>query len=301
LPQLPAAFFIHWAYMRLLFRLLGLLPLFLLHWFGAVVGGLAFLLSARERRRAAQNLAYAYPHGVPGGLAWQSALSSGRAMAELPYLWTRSADRVLAHIDHLEGWSEVEAAKERGEALVFLTPHIGCFEIAGQICGSRLPIVCLYRAPKSPTVESLMVAGRTRSGMMLAAADNAGVKKLLKSLRRGEAVGILPDQVPQNGEGIWVPYFGEPAYTMTLAARLTEFPKVRTFYIYALRRAFGRYRVVVRPPAMPMSGDLPARVLQINREIEAIVLAHPDQYFWSYNRYKAPNEAADASRQAIGQ
>ena len=284
--------------MRLLFRLLGRLPLFWLHWLGAVLGGLVFLLSARERRRAAENLAFAYPQGVPPGLGWKSALSSGRAMAELPFLWTRPVDQVLARVDEIQGWDAVEEARASGEAPIFLTPHIGSFEVAGQVCAAHLPIVCLYRAPKSPVVESLMVAGRSRSGLTLAAADNAGVKKLLKSLRRGEAIGILPDQVPQNGEGVWVPYFGRPAYTMTLAARLTAQPKVSTFYIYVLRCPMGRYRAIVRPPVVPMSGDLQTRVQQINREIEQIVLAHPDQYFWSYNRYKVPNEAADVARMA---
>lgn len=287
--------------MQLLFNILGRLPLTVLHGLGALLGGLVYLLSPKERRRAAENLALAYPQGVPAGLGWQSALSSGRSLLELPYLWTRSIDRVLTHVEAVEGWEHVEAARARGEALIFLTPHIGSFEVAGQVCGKQFPFVCLYRPPNSPAFESVMVAGRTRGGMSLAAADNAGVKKLLKTLKRGEAVGILPDQVPQNGEGIWMPYFGKPAYTMTLAARFTEQPKVTTVFIYAIRGRFGRYRVVIRPPATPLSGGLEERVRQINGEIEQIVLAFPGQYFWSYNRYKVPNAAAGAARQAAGQ
>ena len=287
--------------MHILFKLLGGLPLPLLHAFGALMGGLVYVLSSRERQRAAKNLALAYPKGVPAGLAWQSALSAGRALFELPYLWTRSIDRVLSHVDQVDGWQHVEAARARGDALIFLTPHIGSFEVAGQVCGKQFPFVCLYRPPNSPAFEAVMVAGRTRGGMSLAAADNAGVKKLLKTLRRGEAVGILPDQVPQNGEGVWLPYFGKPAYTMTLAARFTEQPKVTTVFIYAIRGAWGRYRVVIRPPQTPFSGDQNARAQQINREIESIVLQFPDQYLWSYNRYKVPNAAAGAARRAVDQ
>lgn len=287
--------------MQILFKILGLLPLTVLHLIGALLGGLVFLLAPKERRRAAENLALAYPQGVPAGLAWRSALSSGMALAEMPYLWSRPIERVMAHVDRIEGWEHVEAARARGDALVFLTPHIGSFEVAGQFCGHRLPIVVLYRPPKSAAFEAVMVAGRIRGGMSPAAADNAGVKKLLKSLRRGEAVGMLPDQVPQNGEGVWVPYFGKPAYTMTLAARFTEQPKVTTVLIYVVRAAFGRYRVVIRPPETPLAGDLAQRAAQINREIEKIVLSIPQQYFWSYNRYKVPNAAASAARQAVGQ
>ena len=287
--------------MQILFKILALLPLSALQFMGGLLGGLAFALSPKDRRRAAENLALAFPQGAPKGLAWRSAMSSGRTLVELPYLWTRSIDRVMRHVIAVEGWEHVEAARARGDAVVFLTPHIGCFEVAAQVCGDRFPIVCLYRPPRSPSFEKVMVAGRTRAGMSSAAADNAGVKKLLKALKRGEAIGMLPDQVPQNGEGIWVPYFGRAAYTMTLAARFSEMAKVSTVFIFVIRQAFGRYRVVVRPPESPLSGDLPARVVQINQEIEKIVLQFPEQYFWSYNRYKSPTSAATAARPVAGQ
>lgn len=283
--------------MRFLFNALGALPLPWLHRLGALIGGLVFLVSARERRRAAENLAQAYPQGIPAGLAWRSALSSGRSFLELPFLWTRPLEQVLTRVDGVQGWAHVDAAKARGEAIIFLTPHIGCFELAGQFCASRLPIVCLYRPPRSAAFERVMVGGRTNSGMALAAADNAGVKKLLKALRRGEAVGILPDQVPQHGEGVWAPHFGKPAYTMTLAARLSELAGTATLFIHTVRLPGGRFRVVVRPPRAPLAGGLDQRVLAINREVEKIVYECPDQYFWSYNRYKTPHAAAGAARQ----
>lgn len=284
--------------MQFLFNALGALPLPWLHRLGTLVGGLVFLTSSRERRRASDNLAQAFPQGIPAGLAWQSALSSGRSFLELPFLWTRSLNEVLTRVAAVDGWEHVDAAKARGEAVIFLTPHIGCFELSGQFCASRLPIVCLYRAPRSAAFERVMVGGRTRSGMGLAAADNAGVKKLLKSLKRGEAVGILPDQVPQHGEGLWAPHFGKPAYTMTLAARLSELPNTATMFIYTMRLPGGRFRVIVRPPQSPIEGNLEQRVHAINREVEKIVMACPDQYFWSYNRYKSPHAAAGAARQA---
>lgn len=286
--------------MSLLFKIFGLLPLPFLHRLGAVLGALLFALSRRERRRAAENIALAFPRGAPRGLALRSAMSSVCSFIELPYLWAHPIDQVLSRVEAIDGWQHVEAARQRGEAVIFLTPHLGSFEIAGQTCAGRLPIVALYRAPESDAFHRIMCEGRTRGGMTVAAADHVGVKKLLKSLRRGEAVGILPDQVPQHGEGIWAPHFGRPAYTMTLAARLSALPKVTTFFIYALRRPGGRFAVIVRPPAQALAGDVDQRVLAINREIEKIILECPEQYYWSYNRYKTPHEAAGEARHAAG-
>jgi len=201
-------------------------------------------------------------------------------------------EEVLARVIGVEGWEHVAAARARDDALMFLTPHIGSFEVAGQYCGARFPFVCLYRPPKNTHLEPVMVTGRTRGHMSLAATDQAGIKKLLRTLRQREAIGLLPDQVPQSGEGIWAPYFGQPAYTMTLAARFAAQANVTALYIYATRETFGRFKVFVRPPAEAWAASLDERVGQINRDLEKIVLAAPTQYFWAYNRYKAPHAKA---------
>jgi KDO2-lipid IV(A) lauroyltransferase len=282
--------------MLFLFRALALLPLPVLHGLGAVLGGLAYLLSSRERKRARENLALAFPEGAPDGLAWRSALQSGRALAELPWLWMRPIEETTARVVRVEGWDIVEAARARGEALLFFTPHIGCFEMAGQFIGSRLPITVLYRPPKNPVVQPLYDAGRNRGQMRGAAADAAGVRAMLKALKQKEAVGILPDQVPQHGEGLWAPFFGRPAYTMTLAARFSAMKGVSTFFVYARRERGGTYHFVVHPEALVVQegDDAEERVAAINRVVESIIRRQPDQYFWSYNRYKSPHAEAHA-------
>ena len=285
--------------MTFVFRLLSRFPLPVLHALGALVGALFYLLSGRERRRIAEHLALAFPDGAPAGVGWRSALQSGRAMLELPWLWLRPIEQVVARVDRVDGWEAVEAARARGVPLLFFTPHIGCFELAGQFIGARLPITVLYRESKNPAMAPLYDAGRNRGQMSGAPADTSGVRKMLKALKQKEAVGILPDQVPQHGEGVWLPFFGRPAYTMTLAARFSAIRDVATFFVYVTRESGGRYHFHVQPTP-PLEGDEATRALVINREIEKIVRQQPDQYFWSYNRYKAPNPAADAARQAAG-
>jgi KDO2-lipid IV(A) lauroyltransferase len=119
--------------------------------------------------------------------------------------------------------------------------------------------------------------------------DISGVRGMLKALRRGETVGILPDQAPSAGEGVWLPFFGKPAYTMTLAGRLTESGRVRVIVGFAERLPHGRgFDLHFAPVEEPLVGDTHARAAVINRAAESIIRRCPAQYLWGYNRYKVP-------------
>ena len=124
--------------------------------------------------------------------------------------------------------------------------------------------------------------------MKLPPAYLTGVIRLLKALKNVEAVGMLPDQVPGNGECAWLPFFGRPAYTMTLAARLAE-TGATVLMAYAERLHYGAgYHLKLFPLSAPLAGDLVQRATQINRELETLIRQCPGQYLWGYNRYKVP-------------
>ena len=138
---------------------------------------------------------------------------------------------------------------------------------------------------------TMILDGRKREHLHLAPADLSGVRLLIKALKKGQAVGMLPDQAPKLGEGIWLDFFGKPAYTMTLAARLTE-TGATTLMAWGERLPNGRgYRLHLHPPREVLRGSTVDRALQINREIEALVRQCPTQYLWGYNRYKRPSGA----------
>ena len=271
-----------------LYWLLSRLPLSALHALGAMVGNLVWLLSPSVRARSHENLALAYPDGIPPGVARQAVVSAGRGLFELPWLWTRPIAETAARVVEVEGYAPVEAALQAGAPILFLTPHVGCFEVSAQFVGLHYPVMVLYRPPRIVELAPLREAGRVRGKMTAAPADTSGVRMMLRALKRGEAVGMLPDQVPQFGEGVWAPFFGKPAYTMSLAARFASVAGVRVVMAYAERLAGGRYRMVFRMPDAPLEQDLIERVAQLNREIEAIIRQCPQQYLWSYNRYKRP-------------
>jgi KDO2-lipid IV(A) lauroyltransferase len=101
-----------------------------------------------------------------------------------------------------------QASKERGErqGVIILTPHIGSFELGARAYGSVAPITVLYKAPRRADLHELLKVARTHPNITPVPADTGGVRAMLRALKRGEAIGILPDQVPSAGDGVWAPF-----------------------------------------------------------------------------------------------
>lgn len=270
-----------------LYRLLSLLPLPWLHRLGAMLGVLVYWLSPRYRRHMQANLLQAL--GQDGlGLALTVAAETGKQAVEMARIWLRPLDEVRRMVVEVRGWEHVEAARANGTGVLFLTPHLGCFEIISLYLAETAPITALYRKPKRVGLQTLIETGRARGQQKLAPADTSGVRSLIKALRKNEAVGLLPDQAPKTGEGEWIPFFGKPAYTMTLAARLSE-TQATTIMTWGERLPDGQgYRIHFRPPTEPFNGNTVERAAQINREVENLIRQCPTQYLWGYNRYKIP-------------
>ncbi|MDR2196042.1 MAG: lysophospholipid acyltransferase family protein [Gallionellaceae bacterium] len=265
-----------------LFRLLSRLPLRVLHGLGAGLGWLTWLSSSVYRRRMDENLALAGLSKVRNA----AIAEAGKAAAELPWIWCRPIDEVLGSMRACQGWEHVEAARAAGRGVIFLTPHLGCFEISSLYASARIPITVLYRPPRKTTLEPIMRAGRERSQVQLARTDIAGVRALLKALKRNEAIGLLPDQVPSNGEGEWASFFGRPAYTMTLVGRLIESTNAAVLMVYVERLPRGAGYEIHFEPLKFAPGQSVTQ--QMNEALETTVRACPAQYLWSYRRYKVP-------------
>ncbi len=290
--------------MRLLFRFLSLLPLPLIHRLGALAGALAYLGSPTYRRHLRANMALALGEEVAGRWRWAAVASAGRMAFELPRIWLRTHEQAVAMVAAVEGQHLVDAARAEGKGILFITPHLGCFEITAQYLATQAPITVLYRPPRQAWLQEMIERGRQRASLHLAPADLSGVRGLLKALKKGEAIGLLPDQAPKVGEGRWLPFFGRQAYTMTLAARLSE-TGTTVLFTWGERLPGGRgYRIHFSAPSVPLAGDLEARALAINHEVEALIRQCPGQYLWGYNRYKRPKGVepppADASTTSAG-
>jgi KDO2-lipid IV(A) lauroyltransferase len=215
---------------------------------------------------------------------------AGKMVAEVPKIVLAPHEEMLALVRSFEGREHIDAARAAGKGIVYLTPHFGCFEIAGQALYALGPLTVLYRPSKMAWVDELLQQRKGRPYGHLAPADMTGVRALLGALKRREAVFLLPDQVPGRGEGAWVEFFGKPAYTMTLAARLAEREGSACLIVTAERLPHGKgfvVRVRPLPPALP--GESTARC--ISRALEEQIRTRPEQYLWGYNRYKRPSGA----------
>lgn len=268
-------------------RLVARAPLGVLHAAGALLGWAIYLASARYRRHVLGNLAAA-GYAADARVRRRAIAEAGRMVVELPAIWLRPREAALRWIRGTEGFELIDAARASGKAILFLTPHHGCFEITAQVAGARFPITVLYRPPKLSFLQPLIEEGRAQHNVRLARADFGGVRELLGAIKRGETVGILPDQVPGEGEGAWAEFFGRPAYTMTLAMKLAARPDVVTLLAFG-KRVPGGFEVGVRALPAALPGETPER--RLNRAIEALVRECPEQYLWGYNRYKRPRGA----------
>jgi KDO2-lipid IV(A) lauroyltransferase len=265
-------------------RFVARLPLRWAQSVGALAGRLAMALSSGFRRKSSENLALA---GLldPARLR-RTAEEVGRAAAETPFVWFAPHDRVEALI-RVEGQEVLDRARAGGRGVILLTPHLGCFEAAARAVARSGPITVLYKPPRLDAMRRLVETGRESPGVRPVPASAAGVRGLRRALKRGEAIGVLPDQVPSDGDGVWAAFFGRPAYTMTLPHRLARMTGASVLMACGERLAQGAgWRVRFEP----LEGE--ATPEAVNRAMEAMIRRLPDQYFWGYNRYKVPPGAA---------
>ncbi len=278
--------------MTLLFNLLARLPLPLLYRLGGPFGWLVYWSSRRYAARLRENLrlaGIAHTEAAYSKMLHANIREAGRSVLELPWIWRRPLPLVVSSVRQCHGWEYFEAAREKGKGVIMLTPHIGCFEVVGLYVSEKSPMTCMYRPPRYPALDKLMHQGRERGHMKLAPTDLGGVRLLLKALKRGEIIGVLPDQAPGNGEGEWAPFFGRPAYTMTLLGRLAAASGAAVVLCLGERLPRGAgYALHFSPLEFEPAPSVP---VQLNAALETLIRQHPEQYLWSYNRYKVPRGA----------
>lgn len=268
-----------------LFRLLSRFPLPFMHLMGKALGWTVYGLSPSYRKRLRENMESAgyseYRKEAIGEI--------GKSVLELPYVWYAPPQKVMAAA-HIENWPLVQSILDEGKGAIFLTPHLGCFEVIAQAIAQRIPLTALYRPPRKAALQPLMETARERENLILAPATLAGVRTLLKTLKHGRAIGLLPDQVPQQGEGVWADFFGRPAYTMTLPAKMHVMTGAPLILSYAERLKDGQgFRIYFVRFDGKLEGSPEQQARSINTAMEDLIARCPAQYFWSYNRYKAPH------------
>ena len=265
--------------LRTLWRLAGvLLPLYR-------------ALAHRERRVTRDNLARAYPmldHEQRARLVCISLRHSIVTALELGFAWQGKASAVYASIKKIEGLSLLEEAQALKKGVIVLAPHFGNWEVLNFWLSSHMPFTAMYEPPRLQRLDAVIRAGRERKGAHLVPTTARGVSALLKALKRGEAVGILPDQVPDDTGGVIAPFYGYPAYTATLLPKLVSRTGALVIVSVARRlpRGEGYTLHFMRADERVYADDDATAAHGVNASVEQIIALDPAQYQWEYKRYK---------------
>jgi KDO2-lipid IV(A) lauroyltransferase len=278
------------ALLRVSLRILGVLPLPIVHAFGALAGRILWIVHGRARRIAVRNLSLVLTQNgaeTRHKLARASLVETGKAAAETAVVWGRSPSSALKLIREVRGESLFDVARASGKGLIVAAPHLGCWELLNYWLAERAPLSIVYRAPRQAAIEPLLLAVRGRLPVEQVRASGAGVRALYRRLADGGVVGILPDQRPKQGEGIMAPFFGVPVLTMVLLSRLAGRTGANVLFAFAERlpRGAGFRLHFLEAPSGIADEDLPRACTALNRGVERCVEIAFAQYQWTYKRF----------------
>jgi KDO2-lipid IV(A) lauroyltransferase len=277
-------------------RLAGRLPLAVLHALGSGIGRLLWLAGGRPRRIVERNLSLVLTQQgaeTRQAIGRAALIETGKAATEVARIWCGEAARRLDPVRAVHGAPHLADALGKGRGLIIAAPHLGCWELLNHWLAAQTPLAIVYRAPRHRWLEPLLLRVRDARGIEQVRADGAGVRALYRRLAAGGVVGILPDQQPRRGDGEMAPFFGVPALTMVLIARLARRTGAGVLFGFAERLPRSRgYAVHILPaPDGIADADLGVACTALNRGIERCVNLAFEQYQWAYKRY--PSRAAD--------
>ncbi|WP_121172700.1 lysophospholipid acyltransferase family protein [Kushneria sinocarnis] len=264
-----------------------------------VLAPLYTLLARRERRVTRVNLRRAYPELADADnrhLSRQSLRHSVAMILELGFSWYAEPPRVAGAIHRVHGRELLDEARAEGRGVIVLGPHFGNWELLNFWLAEHFPITAMYEPPKMSALGPLIRQGRQRNGATLVPTTSRGVASLLRALRRGEVVGILPDQVPDWGSGVFADFFGHPAYTVTLLSGLVSRTQARVVTGFTRRLPDGSgFELHFLPvDERVYDPDEATSAAGVNACVEAAIALDPAQYQWEYKRWrKTPGQQHD--------
>ena len=272
--------------LKALMLIVSLIPLFLVQAIGVLVGHIFNFLNTRSRKLLVDNLTKSniYLDNADLKKAINKNIGeTGKTILEGFAIWLSKESRILKWVKEVKGLDEVHEAQKNNKGIIFLTPHLGCYEITSIYYGSKYPLTVLYRPPRQKWLVNLIKKGRQKGLNKLAPTDKSGVKQILKALRNGEAVGILPDQAANKGEGEWVEFFGRPAYTMVLVSRLAKKTGANLVMAFGERLDNGKGFKIHFKSIDPDAVSTPKK---LNKLLEDEIRKAPTQYLWNYDKHK---------------
>ncbi|WP_455206387.1 lysophospholipid acyltransferase family protein [Kaarinaea lacus] len=279
------------TFAKLAIQLLALLPFRFTYVLGTVLGYLAYLIPNSLHKPAKINIDICFPELTEQQrirLYKQSFIELGRVAVETGALLVWNKHRTLKLVKKVTGEDLIHQAFNNGKGVIIAAPHLGAWEMIGLYCSSKNPMTSLYRPLRMEQLNPFVRKARQRMGATLVPTNASGVRALYKSLEQNQMIGILPDQDPGDEGGVFAPFFGIPANTMTLLPRLMQKTGAAVVFAYAERLPWGQGFHIHFLPALIASqkNDLNEAATLLNKGVENCVRQTPEQYQWSYKRFK---------------
>lgn len=274
---------------RLLVAVVKRLPLKAVRVLGRAVGHVVWRSETRAARVTRWNMRMCFPNKTAqeqDQLAYESVLETAITGIELFWVWIQPAEKVLDCVVDIKGLDAYQRAIEANNGLFLAAPHLGNWEVLGLYLARQAPITSMYAPIKIDELNSLVKTSREKTGANLVPTDLSGVRSLLKALKKGEQVGILPDQRAQKGSGVFSAFFGQQAYTATLLTALQKKAKAAKVFVSFAERVDKGWVLHFQPaPETIYSEDEQTAVDALNAGVEAAVRQIPVQYQWEYKRF----------------
>ena len=279
-------------------KALSRLPLRANQALGACLGHLAWLCKSKQRRTTEVNLRLCYP-GMPDDeirlFSRRSLVETGKQLTESAWIWNRPVEDTLSKPINIKGQKLLDQAIKAGKGVVMISPHLGNWELCILLLSQQHPFTYFYRNPRQAGMGDLLVKWRTHLGGKPAALTASGIRQGLRVLKKGEILGFLPDQEPDADNGIFAPFFNEPALTMTLLSKVASKSDYPILFCVAERQPKARGWTLHIRQADPQiaSKNLVEATTALNHGVEDCIGLCPEQYLWDYKRFST---CADGSR-----
>jgi len=272
---------------------ISLLALFSLrnnHRLGSIIGWLLSIFPNRNLHVTITNIQLCFPEmdkQQQQQLIKKSLIEAGKTLTEASPMWQWSKDELFKLIKAVHGEAIIQQAFDNQQGVILAAPHLGNWELLGLYCSAKYSTTSMYQKPKLTQFDSIIKKGRERFGAKLVPTDNQGIRAMLKGLKKNELICILPDQEPSEGNGLFAPFFGLQAYSMTLISRLASKTNAKVIIAYTKRLTDGQgYEIIFSEPDKMDIGSLENSVTDLNAAVEKCVHAIPEQYQWSYKRFR---------------
>lgn len=279
------------ALTKTLLQVIACLPLRLNHCLGAAIGWAIGRLSARNQKTVHRNLQLCFPdlsQQQHNKLAKQNFLETGKNLTELAAFWFWPKERVARLIKEEVGRDHLDHARSLGKGVIFASPHFGAWELSGLMLSTQAPLHIMYRPNRNKDLDVLTIESRQRFGGQCCPTTNRGLSQLVRGLKKNESIGVLPDQEPPEDHGVFAPFFGVPAYTMTFMNNLARKTGAPVIFAVTERMPRGQgYRMhYINPEDDLYHEDSVRAATALNKCVEQCVEIAPAQYMWNYKRLR---------------